>query len=111
MRKITKNTIDALKTGKRLSTGNMLVKDGNVYLHGNLIASLENLVLTVTDAGWQTNTTKERLNGILDGFGLQGIYQKKHVWYFQDGTRWTGSTTFYLDKEPKVLEILRSVIK
>lgn len=38
----------------------------NIYLHGNLIAKIEGGALMVTLAGWNSNTTRERLNG-LDG--------------------------------------------
>ena len=45
------------------------------------------------DAGWQTNVTKERLNGILMAFGLPTIYQKNWQWYIGEEKR-TGEKIF-----------------
>ena len=39
-----------------------------VYLHGNHIATLGETFLTITDAGYQTRTTKSRLNAIIRTF-------------------------------------------
>jgi hypothetical protein len=35
------------------------------------------------DGGWQTNTTKSRLNAILSEFGMSGecVYQKNFNWF------------------------------
>ena len=58
-----------------------------VYLHGNLIATIDKYQVEVYDGGWQTNTTKSRLNALInelcDGYN-QGIYQHKFEWYIQD---------------------------
>jgi hypothetical protein len=44
----------------------VVVFNGEVkmYLFGNLIAKTENSATWVTDAGWPTKTTKNRLNGL-----------------------------------------------
>ena len=58
-----------------------------VYLHGNHIASLDTAThaLTLKDGGWQSNTTKSRLNALLDEFvPSMGIFQKDWVWYLRD---------------------------
>jgi len=58
-----------------------------VYLHGNLIAVYFHATreLQIFDGGWQSNTTKSRLNALLDelkpGFG---VFQKNWVWYLSD---------------------------
>ena len=92
MRKITREAAEAFCRRKPLSKSNttVTVTDDAVamYLHGNLIA-VQNLhdasyILTVTDAGWRTATTKERLNGLLRTvFPLSEvfIYQKDYNWY------------------------------
>jgi hypothetical protein len=54
--------------------------------------------LTISDCGWQTDTTKERLNGVLSRltFGW-GLFQKKGEWFLTNGeetVQWTGSATF-----------------
>ena len=58
-----------------------------VYLHKNLIATIDNNSVEVYDGGWQSNTTKSRLNaiinGLCDGYN-QGIYQHKFEWFIND---------------------------
>lgn len=61
-------------------------------LHGNTIATRSGDTVTLTDAGWRTVTTRERLNGILDFLGLDRIVQRKSVWV-QDGRLWDGTLT------------------
>jgi len=56
-----------------------------VYLHENLIAFLNKYgKLFITDAGWQTVTTKSRLNAIINYFcdGTKtGVIQSDYEWY------------------------------
>lgn len=89
MRKITKLASIAFWAGKSFSLDNTTVKVSSdkieMYLHGNLIARKDLTGLYVTDAGWKTGTTKERINGILSNIG-KSVYQKKGEWFFQDGT-------------------------
>ena len=58
-----------------------------VYLHKNLIATIDNNSVEIYDGGWQTNTTKSRLNAIIntlcDG-NKQGVYQHKFEWFIYD---------------------------
>ena len=57
-------------------------------LHGNAIAYKYNdpeQTLSITNCGYFTQTTKERLNG-LNGVN---IYQKKGIWYL-NGVEWSG---------------------
>jgi len=56
-------------------------------LHGNVIACKERQTgrLFITNCGWQSNTTKERLNAIK---GVN-IHQKNFVWYL-NGKEWDG---------------------
>jgi hypothetical protein len=99
VRKVTKQAIyhfDKCENFK-LSNTEVLVEfhvngfDVHLLLHGNLIATKKVNVATqentlfITNAGWQSNTTKERLNG-LNGVG---IYQKKGQWYL-NGKAWDG---------------------
>lgn len=69
-----------------------------VELHGNEIAQFTNGgMLKITDAGWQTVTTKSRLNALLRCFcdGV-GICQVKGVWLLNTtefaGTDWVSYT-------------------
>ena len=55
-----------------------------VYLHGNHIATVGD-TLDICDAGWQTVTTKSRLNALLNEFA-EGCYvfQKNFDWFLGD---------------------------
>lgn len=58
-----------------------------VYLHNNLIATIDKHSVEIYDGGWQTNTTKSRLNALINGLcdGMnQGVYQHKFEWFIQD---------------------------
>ena len=56
----------------------------DVFLHGNHIATLckISMDLRIFDGGWQSNTTKSRLNALLDEFGGgDRVIQKDFTWY------------------------------
>ena len=58
-----------------------------VFLHGNHIASLDTAThkLTIKDGGWQSVTTKSRLNALLNEFvPSMGIFQKNWTWFLSD---------------------------
>ena len=58
-----------------------------VYLHGNLIATIDNNSVEVYDGGWQSNTTKSRLNAIIKMLCnpyTQGVFQKDYEWFIRD---------------------------
>jgi len=58
--------------------------DRAMLLHGNLIAmySPDSKKLFLNNAGYKTQTTKERLNAVLEVFNINAkIYQRKKVWY------------------------------
>ena len=81
----------AIRYRKNFSSGNTTVRafreSVDVYLHGNHIASLDTAThaLTLKDGGWQSNTTKSRLNALLDEFvPSMGIFQKDWCWYLRD---------------------------
>lgn len=53
-----------------------------VYLYNNLIAMVGDTWLELFDAGYQTATTKSRLNAILSAHGNgERIYQKDYQWF------------------------------
>lgn len=56
-----------------------------VYLHGNLIAEVGPTYIELFDGGWQTPTTKSRLNAILSEHGIpgEGVFQKAGQWFFK----------------------------
>ena len=97
MRKIEQDMNTAIRYRRNMSKQNTSVKcfknrDGittemDVFLHGNHIASLDTATnaLTIKDGGWQSVTTKSRLNALLDEFvPSAGIFQKDWVWYLSD---------------------------
>lgn len=93
MRKITKESVEAFLNRQNFSKANMKVRnlDGKTYLklHNNIIAILHSdNTLMITDAGWSSNTTKERLNGLPN----VSIYQKNWQWYL-NGQKWDGKMT------------------
>lgn len=89
MRKITQEAITAFINKSNYSKDNTRVETlcqphtvtTEMYLHNNLIARLNNNELYITSAWRETNTTKERLNWILDAFELWYLKQIKGVWY------------------------------
>lgn len=92
MRKITKESIEAFMNAKKFKKSNTEVKVlPNVtvlILFDNEIAYIYNdpkRTLSITDAGWSSNTTKERLNGLPN----VSIYQKNSQWYL-NGEVWDG---------------------
>jgi len=56
-----------------------------LYLHGHLIAKADHNGLQITNAGYFTRTTKERLNGLPNVH----IVQKNFQWYM-NGLKWDG---------------------
>ena len=57
----------------------------SVYLHGNLIAEVDDNGIKLFDGGWQSNTTKSRLNAILSEHGIagEGVFQKDFQWFIR----------------------------
>jgi len=69
MRKITKESIKAFYNREPFKKSNMIVenKGGKTYLKlfGNIIATLDGFnELFITTAGWNSVTTRDRLNGL-----------------------------------------------
>lgn len=92
MRQITKDATEAFTTPatefRRDNTTvhyNEHTDTSLLRLHGNLIATLNHKtnILMITNAGWTTNTTKERLNGITDYYNLPRVFARRRVWYFR----------------------------
>ena len=83
MRNITKQIATAFKAGLKKSVGNTMTDGLAVYLHGNKIIERKDGKIQATMSGWNTNTTRERLNGVLSELGLNGRFsQKKFTPYF-----------------------------
>ena len=97
-RKITTDAISAFMSARTFNRDNTSVEvrpfkaetENSVILklHGNVIARrlVGSNSIEVCDGNWQTNTTKERLNG-LPGVS---VCQRKGVW-FLNGEEWDGT--------------------
>lgn len=93
MRKITEQAALAFLRRENFSLSNtQVIVDGStvrMYLFGRLIAQKTPLATTISDGGYgQSNTTKERLNGLCNVH----ITQKKGYWYL-NGKLWDGKNT------------------
>jgi hypothetical protein len=60
----------------------------DIYLHDNLIGRYNHLTksIWINSCGWQTNTTKSRINALLDLLPNKkyGIFQKNFDWFIWD---------------------------
>ena len=100
MRQIETNMNKAIRSKKNFSSGNTTVQtstffnskdvyseESKVFLHGNHIATYDhvNKELSLFDGGWQSNTTKSRLNALCyelaTGFS---VFQKNWEWFVSD---------------------------
>lgn len=88
MRQITFDIVNAFE-GRRAKKINNTETDGTrLWLHSNKIAEWRGDELWISNAGWFSRTTKERLNG------LTGVHitQKNGNWYL-NGNFWGGEWT------------------
>ena len=93
MRKIEAQMIAAINNNKDWQSANTSVHFNEenevsvVRLHGNKIAEVGDDFVQIFDGGWQTNTTKSRLNVIINEFCnavTDGVFQKDFQWYIKD---------------------------
>lgn len=86
MRKIESQMNQAIRQRRNWSNANtsVVIDDNNnaaVYLHGNHIATIGDEI-QLFDGGWQSNTTKSRLNAICYEFAYGcGVFQKQFEWF------------------------------
>ena len=93
MRKITEESINAFLNKGTLNKQNMNVffdrydYKSRMLLHNNCIATYDYQedILSISNCGWFSNTTKERLNALPN----VNIRQKDFVWYL-NGKEWNG---------------------
>lgn len=84
-RAVTDKIVAAFGNRQKARQGNTHTDGKSYFLHNNEIAKWEDDGLWVTNAGWFSSTTKERLNG-LPGVSVQ---QKAGQWYL-NGKPWDG---------------------
>ena len=92
MRKVETQMNSAIRYRKNWANSNTMVRVYKevieVFLHGNHIASVDTATnqLQIFDGGWQSNTTKSRLNALLSEFRPQArVFQKDFVWFIRHG--------------------------
>ena len=89
MRKIESQMNAAINAGRNWSSANTSThfnEEENVMivrLHGNKIAEVGDDFMTIFDGGWQSNTTKSRLNALFSEFCNpgEGVFQKAFQWF------------------------------
>ena len=94
MRKIETQMNNAIQNNLNWQSGNTSVhfnEEDNVSvvrLHGNKIAEVGDTFIRLFDGGWQTNTTKSRLNAILSEHGESGdrVFQSNFDWFVSMNT-------------------------
>ena len=97
MRKIERLMNAAITEGRNWSSANTSVTmNGNiaeVRLHGHLIAEVSEECVTLHDGGYQSATTKSRLNAIMSEHCLpgEGVFQKEWEWFCR---LWNGTEHF-----------------
>ena len=96
MRKIETQMNTAIRNKKNWAGSNTTVFTENdsaygleskVYLHGNHIATYTHKIkeLQLFDGGWQSNTTKSRLNALCAEFATGfSVFQKNWEWFISD---------------------------
>lgn len=89
MRQVTENVSNAFANNMPFSCGkDKVIVDGDnvqLVLHESIIAEKVKGELYISHCGYQTNVTKDRLNGI-DGVNIK---QVKGKWYL-NGEFWSG---------------------
>jgi len=93
-RKITEQSVRAFYNREKFSKSNMSVEITDegfplLKLHGNTIAGQDSKGVWITDAGWPTRTTFERLNGLND----VRVNTKKGQTYL-NGEEWDGEKVY-----------------
>jgi hypothetical protein len=95
MRKITKEAVKALLRGDNFKCSNTEVRNKAMYLFDSKIAYFaEDGELYLSNCGYATKVTGERLNGIIEAtIGHEyRIYQKNFVWYYGNNKNWDDAT-------------------
>lgn len=101
MRQITRDSVRAFQNLQNFKRGNVRVDRhiGGVsyFLHGNRIAlqHCDSTYPELSDCGWHSNTTKDRLNAILSRYRWY-IYQQDHKWYL--ASQWHGEELPWRDR-------------
>ena len=105
MRKIEQQMNEAVANNQNWQSANTSVHfneetgESIVRLHGNKIAVIGDDFLQIFDGGYQSNTTKSRLNALIDRFCnavTDGVFQKDYQWYVRDNKVMKDFTNGYI---------------
>lgn len=110
MRKIEKQMVAAVQKNIDWQSGNTSVHFDPetgvsiVRLHGNKIAEIDDTSMTIFDGGWQSVTTKSRLNALCDEFCIagEGVFQRNFKWYVHKLVGQSSVTGKVFNEEPFV---------
>ena len=103
MRKIEQQMNNAISNNQNWQSANTAVTydeqsgESKVYLHGNHIATVGDDFVQIFDGGWQSVTTKSRLNAILQVHGIrgEGVYQRAGKWFIDKFIGQAGTSPVY----------------
>lgn len=99
MKQITRQVVSAFMQGGAKKVSNTQTDGKSLWLFGNKIAEHREDGLYITNCGWMSKTTKERLNGI-DGVTIN---QSKGKWYL-NGEEWDGDWKRVNENKPPMVD-------
>lgn len=107
MRKIESQMCAAIQSSSNWTSSNTAVyfdettSTSVVRLHGNKIAEITDDTMTIFDGGWQSTTTKSRLNALCDEFCVagEGVFQKNYKWFVRKFTAQLGTEKVFTTEE------------
>jgi len=107
MRKIEREMNNAILNNQNWQKDNTEVtfdpetNESKVYLYGNHIATIGDTFVQIFDGGYQSNTTKSRLNAILSEHGIkgEGVFQRNYNWFVHKFIGQAGTSPVYNEYE------------
>ena len=107
MRKIEQQMCAAVQKNINWQSGNTSVHfneetgESIVRLHGNKIAVVSDNDMTIFDGGWQSHTTKSRLNALCTEFCIagEGVFQKDFKWFVRKFAGQNGADKVFVNEE------------
>ena len=81
------NNNTSVQTGSFFDSQGIYCEESKVFLHGNHIATYNHVTkeLTLFDGGWQSVTTKSRLNALCQEFATGcSVFQRNWNWFLSD---------------------------
>lgn len=84
MNTVEEKMCNSILSGVNFANGNTTVSHengvSNVYLHGNNIVRVTEKSVLFNDCGWQTRTTKSRINAVLRAFTKSEVASNGGRW-------------------------------